>query len=95
MTHSFNTFSHSTCASHTLSKNTNRKNFLSNMICNWSLIHRKYKSVPYPIAAKHCVSGDKSCIRNSQILYLKQPLFLMDCPMHVDAGYVWNCPFCV
>ena len=41
------------------------------MICNWSLKHRKFKSVPYPIAAKSCVSGVKSSIRNSQIPYLK------------------------
>ena len=67
----FNAFSDSTCASHTLSKNTNHKHFLSNMICNLSLIHRKFKSVPYPVAAKSCVSGVKSCIRNSQIPYLK------------------------
>ena len=64
MTHSFNAFSHPTCVLHTLSKNTNHKFFLSNMICNWSLIHRKFKSVPYPIAVK-------SCIRTSQIPYLK------------------------
>ena len=53
------------------SKNTNHNFFLSNMICNWSLIHRKFKSVPYPIAAKSCVSGVKSCTRNSQTPYLK------------------------
>ena len=43
--------------------------FLSNMIMiySWSFIYRKFKSVPYPIAAKTCVSGVKSCIRNSQI----------------------------
>ena len=27
------------------------KIFMSNMIFNWSVIHRKFKSVPYPIAA--------------------------------------------
>ena len=58
------------CTKHK-SQNTNHKKNLSNMICNWSLIHRKFKSVPYPIAAKSCVSGVKSCIRNSQIPYLK------------------------
>ena len=45
--------------------------FLSNMICNWSVIHRKFKSVPYPVAAKSCVSGVKSCVRNSLFPYLK------------------------
>ena len=44
--HRFSAFSHST-----LSKTANHKFFLSIMICNWSLIHRKFKSVPYPIAA--------------------------------------------
>ena len=69
--HRFNAFSHSNCASHTLSKNTSHKFFPSNMICSWSLIHRKFKSVLYPIAAESCVSRVKSCIRNSQIPYLK------------------------
>ena len=43
--HRFNAFSHSNCSSHTLLNDTNHKTFLSNMICNWSLIHRKFKSV--------------------------------------------------
>ena len=42
---------------HTPFQKTNHKIFLSNMICNWSLIHRKLKSVPYPIAAKSCVTA--------------------------------------
>ena len=44
--HRLNAFSHTTCALHTalhtLSKNTNLKFFLSNMISHWSLIHRNF-----------------------------------------------------
>ena len=39
--HRFNAFSYPICASHTLSKNTNHKKFLSNMICYWTLIDKK------------------------------------------------------
>ena len=74
--HRFTVFSHSNCASHTLSKNTNHEIFLSNMICSWSLIHRKFESVPYPFAAKSCVSGVKSCMRNSQIHIERQIPYL-------------------
>ena len=48
------------------------------MIWNWSVVHRIFKSVPYPISAKSCVSGVKSCFRYSQIPSLKNPLFLID-----------------
>ena len=63
------------------------------MISNWSFIQRKFKSVPYPIAAQNCVSGVKSCIRNSQIPYLKANPYLkksfvslMDMEFRVEYG---------
>ena len=52
-------------------KKTENHFFSVNLIYNWFLIHRKFKTVPYHVAAKSCVSGVKSCTRNSQIPYSK------------------------
>ena len=77
VTHRFNAFFHSSCLSH------KSQHFLSNMTWHWSLIHRKFKSVPCPVAAKivfqelnHVLEIPKFHI-SRQIPYLKNHLLVM------------------
>ena len=56
-----------------------QKTQITNMICKGSLIHRKSKSVPYPVSAKSCVPGVKfpKSIFKGKFYKKKKLLFLL------------------